>query len=273
MRHSCSPSTPPSSASRSPCASLFDLQSMFQCGCTSDVAEHDEAQKQVAEPQKPQQESDKLEKEEELIMMESAKEYMDRISTQLKNMEDQKRKDAWKNPQRSKSAPNENDQANIIDTIFRNRSSSVSTSDSTFPSLKHTDSVSTQSTSGLTDDELSTSSTSANDAEEPVAMAKPVLVSILRRKVKLGVVEIASKGGSVTFSPKTVFPDPNQAPKRRKRVPRINSKMRCESYESQVEQRRLVRRTQQNQHPYISDDLRSPSNDFLQQTESFYVFR
>jgi len=273
MRQSCSSSTLPSSASRSPYASLFDLQSMFPCGCTSDVAEHDEAQKRVSEPQKPQQESIKLEEKEELIMIESAKEYMDRISTQLNNIEDQKRKDAWKNPQRSKSAPNENNQVKIIDTVFRTNSSSDRTSDSTFPSLKHTDSESTQSTSGLTDDELSTSSTSADDAEEPVAIAKPVLVSILRRKEKLGAVEIASKGGPVTFCPKTVFPDPNQASKRRKRVRRIKSKMRFESYESQVEQRRLARRTQQNQHPYISDDLRSPSSDFLQQTESFYVFR
>lgn len=247
---------------------------MFQCGCTSDVAEHDEAQKHVSEPHKSQQESNA---EDDLIMYESAKEYMDRISTQLNNMEERKRKSVSKTPQQPTSAHaspsknNENDQVKVIDTVFRNPSNRNNTSD-IFPSLKHTESESTQSTIGLSDDELSTVSTSESDAEDPSDMPKPVLVSILRRKEKLGAIEIAPRGVSVTFCPKTVFPDPNQ-PKKRKRVRRIKSKARFESYESQVEPRRLQRRAQQRQHPYITDDFRSPSSDFLQQTESFYVFR
>merc|ERR1719343_738552 len=262
MRHSSSPSTPRSSASRSPYASFFDLESVFRCGCTSDVHE---SEHECLEPKSPRH----AQHEEEELEMESAKDYVERISKDLASME---KKDSIEKPKYSRQVSIESESS--ITTVFRMSTSSTSTiNNSRYPSLKHTESQCTQETEDISDDELSLES--QEEEEESIAQHP---VSILRRKQKLGEIT-APRGGSVTFCPSTVFPDPSQKRRRprRRRKPKqqelqIFVPATCE--EVPLELRRLERRAQQNQYAsYLTHDLRSPSSDLLLPTESFYVFR
>jgi len=203
--------------------------------------------------------------------MESAKDYVERISKDLASME---RKESIEKPKYSRQVSIESESS--ITTVFRMSTSSTSTiNNSRYPSLKHTESQCTQETEDISDDELTLESHDDDDDEEE-SIAQPV--SILRRKEKLGAIT-APRGGSVTFCPSTVFPDPSQ----KRRRPRRRRKQKeqelqifvpatCE--EVPLELRRLERRAQQNQYAsYLTHDLRSPSSDILLPTESFYVFR
>lgn len=259
---------------------------MFRCGCTSDVhgfpseryAEEESDSDDIAQELRHQplhsNDDDSSSDDDEDLHIESAKDYMERISKQLGSMEDSKRKVSI------------GSQSNIT-TVFRMATSSTGTVNSPtrrdqYPSLKHTDSESTQETEAISDDDLSLSSNEDDEAaaqeEEP---ATPI-ISILRRKVKLGNLQ-ASTGSTVTFCPGTVFPDPNEIPQKRKRVKRLPKKGAqlqivvpryddSSSY-SERELRRFERRAQQNQYSYLTNELRSPSSEILLPSESFYVFR
>jgi len=289
---------------------------MFHCGCTSDV--DFEESKQSQSPSQPQSQSivavDFDEHDESSIteepIIETAKDYFDRISDQLAEIETTKRNiaRATSTPKRSSSDPTmkKKKSSSFASTIFRlttDGETHIARSRSRrrlrFPSLKKTDSDSTQSTIGLSDDEddLSLASTVCEDFDDDTAVEEtaPAIVSILRRKVKLGAVDIKSTGANIRFCPTTVFPDPN-VPYVRRKIKRLPKQLRTstisppiqphlspivtspssshESDKYSCELRRLRRRAQQNQHhPYITNDFRSPSNDILLPTESFYVFR
>lgn len=201
--------------------------------------------------------------------MESAKDYVERISKDLASME---RKESIEKPKYSRQVSIESESS--ITTVFRMSSSSSSTINNIrYPSLKHTESQCTQETEDISDDELTLES---HDDQEEESISQPV--SILRRKEKLGAIT-APRGGSVTFCPSTVFPDPSQKRRRpRRRRKRKEQELQifvpatCE--EVPLELRRLERRAQQNQYAsHLTHDLRSPSSDLLLPSESFYVFR
>jgi len=303
MSPSSSPSTPLSSALRSPYASFFDLQKIFHCGCTSDVDIQELKQSQSVDFD----EHDESPITEERTI-ETAKDCFDRISDQLTEIDITKRNitRAKSIAKRSSSDPTITKKMNssLASTVFRLTTDSKthiarSRRRLRFPSLKKTDSDSTQSTIGLSDDEddLSLASTACEDSDDEAAVeeAPPTTVSILRRKVKLGVMDIKSTGATVRFCPTTVFPDPN-VPYVRRKIKRLPKELRTstisppiqpllspiitspssshESDKYSCELRRLRRRAQQNQHHlYITNEIRSPSTDMLLPTESFYVFR
>jgi len=269
---------------------------MFNCGCTSqsqsavDFDEHDESSI-TEEP-----------------TIETAKDYFDRISHQLAEIEITKRNitRATSIAKRSSSDPTMTKKKNssLASTVFRLTTDSEthiarSRRQLRFPSLQKTDSDSTQSTIGLSDeeDDLSLASTACEDFDDEAAVeeAASAFVSILRRKVKLGVVDIKSTGATVQFYPTTVFPDPN-VPYVRRKIKRLPKELRTstisplmqphlspiitspssshESDKYSCELRRLRRRAQQNQHHlYITNEFRSPSTDILLPTESCYIFR
>lgn len=272
---------------------------MFQCGCTSDVhgfpperdQEHLDSESDVDSlveaTHQPQHNEDD---DDEELQIESAKDYMERIAKQLASMEESQRKEAFRSKTdkpftvKLDSRQVSDESQSSIATVFRMSTRSTSTINNRHQSLKHTDSESTQETVSVSDDEFSLEDEQDQHQEE----AKPEIVSILRRKEKLGSIT-APSGSAVRFCPTTVFPDPNEVPQKRKKVRRIPKKtpvapieVPCESYESQCkysdELRRMERRAQQNQYSaagysYLTHDLRSPSSDILLPTESFYVFR
>jgi len=263
---------------------------MFQCGCTSGLQSPAECgeeshRDEAGEPHRhPQQHpgdvcyDDEHDSIRHKIISEKAKDYFDRISKQLAVIEAIRKKDNLTTPKQSNRTSAGSEKSTGIATVFRMSTSSTmnTTRQFPFPLLKCTDSESTQSTEALSDDELSFSS----EEEEEAALIKPVIISILRRKKKLGAVEIAPTGSAVKFCPKTVFPDPSEVPQKRKRIPRLLKPqdlspvmLTYESYESHCELRRLERRAQQRQHPYITNDFRSPSSDALYPSDSFYTFR
>lgn len=302
------------------------MKNMFRCGCTSDEQEPQHDSKDDGNSSSSSSAGDeKANKGEDKLQMESAKHYMERISKQLIASNEAIKK---------RNASQEQEQETIA-AVFRMSTSSTITVNNTnrttngtingtnarttshYPSLKHTDSESTQSTAAISEDELSYSQSSAEDDEEESSSPqdesqrqKPV--SILRRKEKLGAIA-ASTGSAVKFCPTMVFPDPNALQKRKRvrRLPKaqqqqqqqycyqpsqeeekrnqldITTIMSCQSYSyddhshhyqySDDELRRLKRRAQQRHHghyhPYTTHEMRSPSNDVLFPTESFYVFR
>jgi len=274
MRQSSSPSTPPSYASRSPYVSFFDLQNMFQCGCTQDVVQFQSKKNMQTEESQPQHigyddafveydDSSSLLVDGETTM-ETAKDYFDRISKQLQTSDRTKRPDAWK-PKRSSSVPTNPAKMNSegVKTIFRIETSNPR--NSLRPSIKQSASDSTQITTSMSSDEISV------DSEETNTTTKPTIVSILRRKEKMADVTIQTTGAAVRFCPNTVFPETGKKRRpQRTRKPRIQIQP-YEDYADEV--RRIERRAKQNQHPFITHDLRSPSSDILYQAESFYVFR
>lgn len=201
--------------------------------------------------------------------MESAKDYVERISKDLASME---RKESIEKPKYSRQVSIESESS--ITTVFRMSTSSTSTINSRYPSLKHSESQCTQETEDISDDELTLES---QDDEEEEIIAQPV--SILRRKVKLGAIT-APREGSITFCPSTVFTEsgtkrrrPRRRRKQKQEELQIFVPATCE--EVPLELRRLERRAQQNQYAasYLTNDLRSPSSDILLPSESFYVFR
>lgn len=262
MKHSSSQSTPLSSASRSPYASFFDLQSVFQCGCTSDVEESRDCEmEQEFLGQTPLRQP--LHDESDEMQMESARDYLERISKDLET------KPLSKQYTRQVSADSESS----VKTIFR-MPNSAATTHNQYPSLKHTQSESTQETAAISDDELSLCSSDEEDEYEfPQASLGPV--SILRRKVKLG--DIApSSGSAVKFCPTTVFPDPNAIPQKRKKVKRIPKPQQLfEPAQPPAELRRLERRAQQNQYTdmYAVHGVQSHRSSFKLPGESIYAFR
>jgi hypothetical protein len=279
MRHSSSHSIPPSSASRSPYASFFDLESVFRCGCTSDVEgfrdTYEESEHECLS-QKPLRQAlhDEKEDDETDFHMESARDYVERMSKSLASMEENERDVSFsKHNPKKYSRQVSTDSETSITTVFRLSTSSTSTINSRYPSLKHTDSDSTQETVDISDDELSLCS--EEDEEEIPQETTSGPVSILRRKEKLGAITAAS-GSAVTFCPTTVFPDPNAIPQKRKKVKRLSKEQKLQIFvpahgdHLPLELRRLERRAQQNQYSY---DLWSPSSDILLPSESFYVFR
>merc|ERR1712176_870475 len=135
-------------------------------------------------------------------------------------MEEHKRKYVWTNPSTTTSCSG----PSSITSVFRVATTSTSTVNSIprldqYASLKHTESESTQETAAISDDELSIVEEEEEEAT-PEETKMPIPVSILRRKVKHGAIQPAS-GSAVTFCPKTVFPDPNEVPQKRKRVKRL----------------------------------------------------
>lgn len=202
--------------------------------------------------------------------MESAKDYVERISKDLASME---KKGSIEKPKYSRQVSIESESS--ITTVFRMSTSSTSTINSRYPSLKHSESQCTQETEDISDDELSLESQDDDEEEEIIAQHP---VSILRRKAKLGAIT-APRGGSITFCPTTVF---SESGKKRRR-PRRRRKQKQEELqifvpatceEVPLELRRLERRSQQNQYAsYLTNDQRSPSSDVLLPSESFYVFR
>jgi len=270
MRHSSSPFTRLSSASRSPYASFFDLEKVFQCGCTSDVE---------SEHEKRQALHDEESYDEDELHMESARDYVERISKTLATMEKNERREVFSKPKKCSRRVSEGSQTSIT-TVFRMSTTSSSTINNHFPSLKYTDSESTQETAAISDDEMTLESQDDDELREDYE--KPV--SILRRKEKLGAITEAT-GSGVTFCPTTVFPDPNEVPQKRKRVKRMKQKPQAQPQQEQLqifvpahdddlpELRRLERRAQQNQYAYLSSEIRSPSSEILMPSESFYVFR
>lgn len=267
MRHSSSPFTPLSSASRSPYASFFDFEKVFQCGCTSDVE---------SEHEKRQALHDEESYDEDELHMESARDYVERISKSIATMEESERRGAVSKPKNYSQRVSEDSQTSIT-TVFRMSTTSSSTINNHFPSLKHTDSESTQETAAISDDEMTLES--QDDDDEREEFEKPV--SILRRKEKLGIITEAT-GSGVSFCPTTVFPDPNEVPRKRKRVKRIKQKPQSQEQlqifvpahdDDLPELRRLERRACQNQYTYLSSEIRSPSSEILMPSESFYVFR
>jgi len=279
MRHSSSPSTPLSSASKSPYASFFDLESVFQCGCTSDVepsdhgAEHESLE---AKPLRQALHNEESYDDEEEFHMESARDYVERVSKELAAMDKSERRETWEKPKKYSRQVSDDSQTSIT-TVFRMSTSSNSTINTTsIPSLKHASSESTQETAAISDDE----STLSDDDDELREDFATQPVSILRRKEKLGAI-LPSNGARVTFCSTTNFPDPNVVPQKRKRVRRIKPKQSKKELQVFVpaheelpqELRRLERRAQQNQYAYLTSDMRSPSSDILMPSESFYVFR
>lgn len=244
---------------------------------------NEESEHECLEP-KPQRQAQHYEddsEDDDELHMESAKDYVGRISKALDFVKETERRESLpikpKNLHKSSSRQASADSQTSIETVFRMSTTSISTINSRYPSLKHTDSGSTQETVDISDDELSLASEEEETPEETVLQP----VSVLRRKEKLGTIT-APRGGAVTFCPTTVFPDPNEVPKKRRRVKRLRPKQKppelqifvpaCE--ELPLELRRLERRAQQNQyHPYLSNDHRSLSSDMLLPSESFYVFR
>lgn len=282
MRHSSSPSTPLSYASKSPYASFFDLESVFPCGCTSDVEPSDHGAEHESLESKPLRQAlhdEESYDDEDEFHMESARDYIERVSKQLAVMDKSEQRETWEKPKNYSRQLSDDSQTSIT-TVFRMSTSSNSTINTTsIPSLKHAASESTQETAAISDDEstLSDDDDDDDDLREDFA-TKPV--SILRRKEKLGAI-LPSNGQRVTFCSTTVFPDPNEVPKKRKRVRRIKPKQSKKELQVFVpaheelpqELRRLERRAQQNQYVYLTSDMRSPSSDILMPSESFYVFR
>ncbi len=275
MRHSSSPSTPLSSASKSPYASFFDLENVLRCGCTLDVEPSDhgaEHESLAAQPLRQALHDEDSYDDDDALHMESARDYVERVSKQLATMNDSEQRDTWDKPKKYSRQVSDDSQTSIT-TVFRLSTNSNSTIHTTsFPSLKHAASDSTQETAAISDDETTLSEEPREDF-----VAQPV--SILRRKEKLGAI-LPSNGRNVTFCATTVFPDPNEVPQKRKRVRRIKAKKKKElqvfvpaDEELPQELRRLERRAQQNQYAYLTDDMRSPSSEILMPSESFYVFR
>lgn len=245
---------------------------MLMCGCTSDVEPLSPSEESVS-PQHcgyddafveyDPEDSSIVDENEKSTTSEIAKDYLDRISQQLAALDDEKK---GRKPKRSSSLP-----GRIEKPVFRiEEESSSPRNNSRYPSIKHTASDSTQSTTSLSFDELSL------EDEEP---AKPI-VGILRRKVKMGDVTIEASGAAVRFSPSTVFTESKGKRKPlRRRKPRIQIYAQEPYTEDEI--RRMERRAQQNQYynhdmrfsPYLTPDLRSPSSEILYQSESFYVFR
>jgi len=260
------------SASKFSYAYFFDLERVFRCGCSSDVqdfpternldgeSEHDEA---AGEMDIVSQHNDECREDNRF---ESARDCMSQISKELASIEVSKRQDTDFNHGKG------------IGGVFRMAAESISTINTTqFPDLKKTVSESTQITEAVSDDELSLASEEDAGADEDpgTKQSQPEIVSILRRKEKLGAIRAASGIPRITFCPTTVFPDPNETPKKRRRVKRLPRAagptitiIPCDKYESHCtndEPRRLERRTKQNQY--------HPGHDFLHTTDSFYVFR
>lgn len=226
------------------------------------------------------------------IEVESAKDYVTRISKKIVAMEETHR--IISKAIEIKEEDIEETSSIVTETssmaiVFRMDSSSPTKKTSKFPSLKKTSSNTTQETASISDDE------SSQDEDGEIAasseQAETAIISILRRKEKLGEIARPTTGSAVTFCPTTVFPDPNAKPVKRKRVKRLPKPQKsaviiepveipAENYDNLYqceEPRRLQRRAQQNQHNYDhlyqSYDLQSPSSDLLMPTESFYVFR
>lgn len=228
------------------------------------------------------------------LEVESAKDYMERISKKIVAMEETQRSITRANEIKEDDDDFEETSSIVTDTssmatVFRMDSSCPTKKSSKYPSLKQTSSNTTQETASISDDE----SSQGEDRETAASseQAETAIISILRRKEKLGAIVRPTTGSAVTFCPTTVFPDPNSKPVKRKRVKRLPKPQKSaviiepleipgDSYDNVYqceEPRRLQRRAQQNQHNYDhlyqSYDLRSPSSDLLMPTESFYVFR
>lgn len=264
MKQPSSQSTPLSSASRSPYASFFDLQSVFQCGCTSDVQESRDCEMEHEYlGQTPLRQP--LHEESEEIQMESARDYLERISKDLAFVKETETKTASKQYAREVSADSESS----IKTVFRMPNSDA-TVNNQYPFLKHTQSECTQETAAISDDELSLYSEDEEDDYEIPQETFLGPVSILRRKVKLGAIA-PSSGSAVTFCSTTVFPDPNAIPQKRKKVKRIQKAqlfVPAHSDQLPIELRRLERRAQQNQYR-----VQSHRSNFMLPGESIYAFR
>lgn len=200
-----------------------------------------------------------------------AKIFLDKISQEIAEIDTKKRPQPWK---RSRSVPTKiDDLEKSEDRVFRMTDAPTSRDDSGYPSIKHTASESTQSTTSLSFDE-DEQDDHEDEQEGPI---KPI--SILRRKAKLAEVTIEASGAGVRFVPSTVFLERasgKRKPLRRK--PRIQ--VQVQTY-TEDELRRMARRSKQNQYSrhelqfshYLTNDIRSPSSEILSQTESFYVFR
>jgi len=251
---------------------------MMMCGCTSDVEPLSPSEETVSHKhcgyddafvEYDNEDSSIVEDENEnSTTSEIAKDYLDRIAQQLAALDEEKKgRSGWK-PKRSNSLPGRIGELSDGKPVFRADQAPPSPrNDSRYPSIKHTSSDSTQSTTSLSFDELS------QDEE----FAEPALVGILRRKAKLADVTIEASGANVRFSPSTVFTESKGRRRPLRRKPRVRVVVQ-EPTEDEL--RRLERRSQQNQHnhdfrfsPYISHDIRSPSSELLYQSESFYVFR
>eukprot|EP00533_Pseudo-nitzschia_delicatissima_P007305 CAMPEP_0116097804 /NCGR_PEP_ID=MMETSP0327-20121206/10897_1 /TAXON_ID=44447 /ORGANISM="Pseudo-nitzschia delicatissima, Strain B596" /LENGTH=197 /DNA_ID=CAMNT_0003589573 /DNA_START=226 /DNA_END=816 /DNA_ORIENTATION=+ len=125
-------------------ASFFDLEKVFQCGCTSDVE---------SEHEKRQALHDEESYDEDELHMESARDYVERISKTLATMEKNERREVFSKPKKCSRRVSEGSQTSIT-TVFRMSTTSSSTINNHFPSLKYTDSESTQETAAISDDEM-----------------------------------------------------------------------------------------------------------------------
>lgn len=304
------------------------MNNMFRCGCTSDVQgsptavseldcddqsliEHerneDEDEDEALQEQEPRRTpqhdskddgnssfSSSARDEKGELQMESAKHYMERISKQVTASNEESKNRNTKKPNAMQACGSESES---IAAVFRMSTRSTSTiniinarTTNHYPSLKHTDSESTQSTAAISDDEFSYSLSSedaeyenddddeatSSQTEESSQEQQPI--SILRRRLKLGAIT-APTGSAVKFCPTTIFPNPNTLQKRKrvKRLPKVqqqsqqemNDEQRdqqlleiitvaCESYDnshyyqySDDELRRLERRAQQRQHGHF----------------------
>ena len=271
MSQSSSQSTLPSSASKSPYASFFDLQSVFQCGCASDVVESRDCPMEQAEHQYLGQVPMRQALHDENEDMESARDCLERISKELDLNENEPQTG---DNQKQYAGQESSDSDNSIKAVFR-----MSSSNSTkYPFLKNTQSESTLETAAISEDEQSLFSED-EEVEYEVPQESTIVgpVSILRRKVKLGAIS-ASSGSAVKFCPTTVFPDPNAVPVKRKKVKRIakpqqpGAQLFVSAYCDQppVELRRLERRAQQNQYRLPSH---RSSYSYMLPSESLYDFR
>lgn len=259
MKPSSSSSTLPSSASKSPSVSFFDLEGRFQrifnCGGACSTSSDVEAEAEYAllsgittttTTMYHQASYDADESEREEDQTESARDYFERISklpvnkdtdtqnqTSKKNETKEIRQEEEEEPQPTTAAATT---ATATTTLKKSLTEVVFQFVKPTPQfgsyLKRTDSDSTQSTQAMSiddddddhdDDGLSfTSDSESRDACEPLE-----LVSILRRKEKHGAITAASTNSvaaGVSFSKCTVFPDPNEGPQRRKPVRRIKKR-------------------------------------------------
>ena len=264
----------------------FNLQKMFQCGCTSDDDSfsavrhnpscHGEAQQQSQPQHQPQHDDSSSPLADIKIQMESAMDYMERIS---KN----RTKENWTVPKYNSNnnniitahacSNNENSHPNSsVATVFQIATISSSEINNTtrscsLPSLQKS---CTQSTADISDDDLSLSSRSSSsyNGEDKARTPVSTIVSVLRRKVKHGAIQPSTKS-TVAFSPNTVFPDPNEKPQKRNMVKRLRKPTSISTYGNydsnsscySDELRRLERRAKQRQYGYEEP------------FQSFYVFR
>lgn len=271
------PSTPPSSVSRSPYASFFDI---FACGCTSDVTpvlEDPHKKQSILVHHDASYDVDVHEGEE--FNTESAKEYLERIrKNRLVHTKIQRehREDS--------SSPRPNRSTTQIGSKMHFEIATPPRYTGSY--LKQSDSDSTQSTQAMSDDSDDDDCDSRDGCEAP----KPV--SILRRKETLRPAP-ATSGGAVRFAACTVFSDPN-VPQVRKRVRRLTREERYSLQQANMilqphlspilavatvdqqddrDDRRKDRRAQQKQN-HRDQIVRSQSIDLLLSgSDDIYAFR